>query len=190
MYDSCNEDARSNSRNLQGKGARAHTHIHTYARSRNDIAALTDAKARLLEFLPIEEGRSGGKCPPSSIVLLKAIFSTLAIVEDPNWICVTDTEHWMLCISSHVSIWMETIISAGPCLAPGIVAQPKNVINPASLLGRIRWNRALSDPDKTSRESPADRSHCERIGRRFISIISSTRLHSANARSNKRAFYV
>lgn len=45
---------------MQGKGARAHTHAHIHTRvCEMVLQALTDAIARLLEFLPIEEGPVG-----------------------------------------------------------------------------------------------------------------------------------
>lgn len=129
---------------------RAHTHTHTHIHVRTrahasrlrracGIVTLTDAKAHLLEFLPTEESRSGGKCPPSSIALLKAIFLTLAIVEDPNWKYVTTATS---VLHKFARVNMDDYHTC-PRHCCATEKCNKSCALPLLLLRRIRWNRAL-----------------------------------------------
>lgn len=124
------------SRNLQGKGARTHIrnpHIRTFTYAQTtSIMTLTDAKPRLLKFLSIGGDRWGGQCPPPSFfALLKAIFLTLAIIEDPNWKCVTanmDVLHKLARLIEYMYIHARVNMDGGsiifvcpPCPVLGIV---------------------------------------------------------------------
>jgi len=128
MYDSCNEDARPNSRNLQGKGARTRTRtrVCVYPLA-NDIVALTNAKARLLEILPIEEGRK------MSSILYRVIESNIFDVSHCRKTgSVLPRTRALNVLHKFARVNMDgggTII-----LALGIVVRLKNAINPAPLL--------------------------------------------------------
>lgn len=182
------------SRNLQGKGARTHIRAFTYAQT-TSIMTLTDAKPRLLKFLSIGGDRWGEQCPPPSFfALLKAIFLTLAIIEDPNWKCVTanmDVLHKLARLIEYMYIHARVNMDGGSIIfvcPPSPVSCPRhcyitekcNKSCTIIMIAYIRWNwvfivGALPWKFQRINRSSIDRFYYERIDLKFISLISPTR---------------